>query len=364
MLILTIGVILFLVSLLLKGLKKYNIWVGFAIVIIIMAFQDNIEGDFQGYEQTYTIQLDSRTADDEPFWSFLNLLCAPLMSFRCFYFLIVVFQVFILKAFVNEYADKKYSWIAPLLFYFTFNMMLIQMKAIRQGLAVELCLFSFYLMDKTKLWKAVIPAVLGYLTHNSALITFPLLVVYKYFLITPKNHSNNRKKQNEWFWPIFMVFITFSIYLLKTYVLNNYILALATLFSDGDFRLIGYLNETDADINLSNVMLLYNMFLVGLASWYYQTASKFERIMCLATIVASYMEILFFGMGSLFRMGLYFSVFSIVLVPNILNKVGRRYGSWAAFMLSIFFVLYAIKTSLPWLMSSEPDRFGGYRFVL
>ena len=101
MLILTIGVILFLVSLLLKGLKKYNIWVGFAIVIIIMAFQDNIEGDFQGYEQTYTIQLDSRTADDEPFWSFLNLLCAPLMSFRCFYFLIVVFQVFIMKAFVN-----------------------------------------------------------------------------------------------------------------------------------------------------------------------------------------------------------------------------------------------------------------------
>lgn len=362
MLILKIGIILLFISLIQQGQKKYDLWLGFVIIAIVMAFQSNVGGDFVAYEESYSHQFESRTSEDEPFWEFLTSTCSSFISFRLFYFLLVVFQIYVLHAFIKQYTNKKYSWVTPLIFFFTFNMMLMQMKAVRQGFAVELCLLSFYLMDKAKLWKASIPAILSFFVHNSSIIVFPLLFLY-FILLKKAEMPAKRNKRSIWFWPIVMAIITLIVYLIKTTIINNYILVFATLFADDEFRLIGYLGETENDFSISMVILMYNVLLVFLTTWYYQTANKLERVICIATIIASYIEILFFGMGSLFRMAMYFNILTLSIIPNILQKIENKYGRATALILALLFIGYAIKTSLPMLISNDPDLFGGYRFL-
>lgn len=361
MLILKIGILLILLCLILQNTNRYNPIIGFLVILLIMGFQSNVDGDYMAYMAEYLTRSDSRTADTEPFWNFLANAFGSFASFPVFVFCISLFEVIVLYLFSKQTVENKYAWVGPILFFFTFNLMLIQMKAIRQGLAVELSLLSFLLLDKMKLWKAAIPLVLAYFTHNSCIITFPLFIYY-YFLIRQKRQPKAYIK-NEWIWPVTMALCIFIIYLAKHTVINKYLMGFASMFASDDFRLWGYFTETENDFTISNVILIYNMAMVFLATWQFQTASRIERVMCVATILASYIEVLFFGMGSLFRMAIYFNVFAIALVPNILKHIDDRYGRVPAFILSLFFVAYSMKTSLPWLTTAIDGRFGDYKLI-
>ena len=152
------------------------LFLGFAFVFLIMGFQSNVEGDYDGYKIGFSM-IDTRTAEDEPLWVFLYKIFQP-FGFEFFVCCIALFEVFVLTKLAQRFSSHSYKWLPAILFFFMFGMMLIQMKALRQGLAVEVCMLPFILSvekRKFKLLYCLIPLFTAFLIHNSALVMFPAI---------------------------------------------------------------------------------------------------------------------------------------------------------------------------------------------
>ena len=366
--ILTTGILLIAVSLLTK--KKYKPYIGFAFVLLIMGFQSGVEGDFMGYMQEYnglsgSQVVDSRTIEDEPVFPYLMKFFSFFSPWWLFVILLSLFEVFVLEKFVEKHSSGRYQFIATILFFFSFNMMLMQMKAMRQGFAIELMLLAVLLIEKYKKgkipWLAILAVVAAFFSHNSAFVAIPFVLMFYFANRSPQFLT---KIGNGDLFPVIMVGVYLFVYLIKTTILNDYLIGFA-MMSDEDFRLAGYLSEDEMEyaFNISWLIVLYDAIIVFLVSWYYKFADSKMRMFCWASIVAAIGDMLFFGIGSLPRIIMYLVVFNIVVYPAVAMKIDKKFGRiWALAFIVLLFG-YAIKTSLPWMLGTDEGRFGTYQFV-
>lgn len=366
--ILTTGILLIIVSLLTE--KKYKPYVGFAFVFLIMGFQSGVEGDFMGYMQEYngmtgSQAVDSRTIEDEPFFPYLMKFFSFFSPWWLFVILLSLFEVFVLEKFVEKHSTGRYQFIAAILFFFSFNMMLMQMKAMRQGFAIEMLLLSVLLIEKQKRsrvpWLALLVVAAAFFCHNSAAVALPFVLL---FYFAQKNPQFLTKRGNGNLFPIVTLGIYFLVYLLKTTILNDYLIGFAML-SDEDFRLSGYFSEKEMEntFNISWLIVLYDAIIVFLVSWYYRFEDSKMRVFCWASIVAAIGDMLFFGIGSLPRIIMYLVVFNLAVYPAVALKIDKKFGRIWALVFIVLLFGYAIKTSLPWMLGTDEGRFGTYQFV-
>lgn len=365
MIILYTGFILIIISLMSK--KKLPCSLGFFFVFVIMAFQEGVEGDYMSYKDTFNYKIDERTAEDEPFWNFLMYFFYPL-GWRTFVIVLSVFQVWVLTIITKKYADEEYRWISPILFFFWFGMMLIQMKAMRQALAIELCILPFALNISNKkhkwLW-CFVPSVLAFYTHNSSVVFIPILILYYIHLIHEKVSvdSQEEKQRNDFFYPIFLTALFLVIYIGKRAILNDYLTQISLMYSD--FRLAGYasLNEVDGDLlDVSMLIIVADAIFVFMNTWAWRRTKGTTSIFMIAAICASFFDMLFFGLGSLARIGYYYLPAMIVALPTTTSQIKQRFGKTKAYGFIALVIIYAIKTSLPWMTGVNDGRFGTYRF--
>lgn len=365
--VLTTGILLIIVSLLTE--KRYKPYVGFAFVLLIMGFQSGVEGDFMGYMQEYNEMtgsqvVDSRTIEDEPVFPYLMKFFSYFSPWWLFVILLSLFEVAVLEKFVERHTSGRYQFLAASLFFFSFNMMLLQMKAMRQGFAIELMLLSVLLIEKQKKgkipWMAILTVVAAFFCHNSAAVAIPFVVL---FYFANRNPQFLTKTGNSGFFPLLTLGIYFVVYILKTSILNEYLIGFALL--DEDFRLAGYLDEKEMEnaFNISWLIILYDAVIVFLVSWYYRFADGKMRVFIWASIVAAIGDMLFFGIGSLPRIIMYLVVFNLAVYPAVAMKIDKKFGRLWALVFVVFLLGYAVKTSLPWMLGVDEDRFGTYQFV-
>ena len=108
---------------------------------------------------------------------------------------------------------------------------------------------------------------------------------------------------------------------------------------------------------------MYDAVMVFLGTWYLIKSQNIIRILALMAIISFFSDMLFFGMGSLPRIGYYFTIANIAVIPGILNLIQNRFGKKIAFIFLVFCIGYAVKTSLPWMTGIGDDRFGSYKFI-
>lgn len=368
MIILNTGILLMIYSII-SG-KRYKPEIGFLFVLLIMAFQSNVDGDYMGYMESFNFNEVSRTAEDEPLWDLVKM---PFHYFGTFgwyayVFCLSLFQYFVISRLVKRYAEGSFTYLGAILFFFTFGMMLIQMKAMRQGLAIELsCLpYLFNMEGKKRQWLyCFAPVVAAYFVHNSAIVAFVPVVLYYLHLRTGFLDKKSTRNRGEWFWPLVMAGIFYFVYTLRTTLFSGLFMELSSMLTMNDMRLGGYLSgsEVDGVFNLSYLIVLYDAIIVFFATWYYRQTSSLNRVFAIMAIMAAYCDTLFFGMGSLARIGYFFLVADIVVLGNLANLLHRRFGKQIALVFVVFCIAYAIKTSLPWITGNDPDRFGVYKFI-
>jgi len=362
MIILYTGTLLILYSLV-SG-KKYKLLIGFAFVFVIMAFQSNVGGDYMSYMEYFNNSIISSTAKDEPLWDLLSGLFRPL-GWYVYVFFLTFFQCFVLTKLTKQYVDNKYKWQSAVIFFFTFGLMLIQMKALRQALAIGLCMLPYIidLADKKRKWiYCFVPLILAYLTHNSAIITLPVVILY-YLQITRGIFDSKHHNSLEFFYPSILTVAFLVIYQLKTTILLDNLIGLSTYFTD--FRLSSYmeLRETKGEIfNVSWLIVAGDAFFIFFMTWYYRFANGVFRPLVIMAIASLFFDCMFFGMGTLPRMGYYYLIAIIVVYPNVAGLIHKRYGKMAALAFIALSIVYAVKTSLPWLFGTEFDQFGHYKF--
>ncbi len=379
--ILSVGIILIVFSFLLRNNKSIPPYWGFLLVLLIMGFQEGVEGDFMTYKEKFDSL--ARSGHEEATagaFEFGWLILRRLFSWGPFWLFVLcisLFQSAILCKLTHKYCERKYQYLAAILFFFTFQMMLWQMKALRQGLAIELMALAFLFVDEKKsYWSPLLCAFIAFTIHNSSLIIVPFLLVY-YFKKNNKEFGHSGRKHrwlNSRFFPVYTTVLYFFLYAIKITFLQQYITPLALLMMNNTgSHLVGYLDESntqegifalmDLEEGTSPLLVAYDAIIVFVVSWYYQMASSKMRVFSLISIIAAFGDMLFFGLGSLPRLFMYYTVFNIIVYPSVCQQINNKYGKMVAFVFVVLLIAYAWKTSVPWMIATEGGRFGTYHFI-
>lgn len=367
MIVLNTGIILIVLTLLSKC--KLRPIYGFFVIFVIMAFQSNIEGDFVGYMQDFDKGITARTASEEPVWQFLYTFLQPIGSLS-FNILLTFFELAVLLNLTKKYANKRYIYMAAILFFFTNSMMLIYMKAIRQTCAMSFCLLPF-LFDYTRIRRyrclyVFIPLLIAVNIHNSSLVFSPILILLYLHLKYGILEKTILKVKKDFTIPIVLTVLYCILYYGKNVFLNTYMIQLSQIMSENDMRLAHYadMSEVHGEIgDISWLIALYDGFIVFVSSWFYKRATSIKKIFVAMTIFASFWDMLFFGMGSLMRVGYYFSIVNLVVLPNNASYIEKTLGKNIAICFVVICVAYAVKTTLPSFSSMDPVLFGNYKFI-
>ena len=266
MILLVIGIIYVFLSFCYR--KNYNSYLGLLVILIVMGFQAGVSGDYDRYEATFNmIQFEGPIVSlrSERGWIWLNNLFTGLGSFQLLVFAISFIEYLILVSFIKNYTNSRFKFIAGLIFYFSINMMLFQMKALRQGLAIELCLAALMCIDKIKSIKGVILSFLlvtcACTFHTSALIMTPFVIAYIYL----KNKyilSQVKTKRNILF-PIFITSLYIILFIGKS-VFIDYIKPILLGLSLMEYE--GYFGEMQ-DVNYNILITLYGIIVVFITSY-------------------------------------------------------------------------------------------------
>lgn len=370
--ILTTGILLIVLSFIFQKNKKISPYWGFLLVFLIMGFQSGVEGDFMNYMHQYEAvakggSYDSVTSANDTVWIFLYIIFGKIFPFWAFIIVLAGFECKILYELGSRYGSKQYGWVGPILFFFTFYLMLIEMKALRQGLAVEITVLAYLMTTQKKgvLWSAAL-MIIATFVHHSSLLVVPFIV---YQIIVSRNSGFDHDQEtinakHGMLFPIVMVVIYMIVYSAKSTSLGDTLTQLAMLGEAQNIQLSGYLeSEQEHAIEISFLIVLYDAVLVFLCSWFYQRTTQRNKVFAIASIIGCFGDMLFFGMGSLPRMMTYFYVYNIITYPLLAEMIAKKYGKTAALVLIVFLVGYAMKTSLPMITSTERADFGTYRFV-
>jgi hypothetical protein len=356
--ILITGLILILFSIF---SRKYSAYVGFMFVLIVMGLQSGVKGDYDGYHDYFdAVRLGSKFAHGkvEVGWEFLNSLFS-FASFPTFLFVLSLIQFFILSRFVRKYVNGGYQYMAAVLFFFTFSFMLLQMKAIRQGFAVELCLAAFMYCDDKKYTFSILMASLAFFIHNSCIILFPILCLFYLRKIYCRN--NTRPLSYSKSLPSVITLIYLAFFLFKKTILNGFLYPLRT--SNSILRFAGYFEDIQYQFDISWLIVLYDAIMIFTVTWYYKYASSSLKYYSIISIIAAFSDMLLFGLGALSRIFMYLSIFNIVVYPNVAKTLKSKYGTQFYLSYSVLCVAYAFKTSLPWALEKTNNAFGTYKFI-
>jgi hypothetical protein len=174
-----------------KKLIKHGLKISFFIIFLFLALRYDYGNDYAGYlDGFYEVNKYSwidYTSTKELFhyeagWVFLNRLFEPLGFFAMVAFLAAV-NCYLLYRFIKKYVPTKYYWLAIFLYTFTPNLMLIQLSAMRQTVAILIFLVAFDYLYQKKIIPYVLLVLLASTFHSSATI---LLVVYPLSLMNWK----------------------------------------------------------------------------------------------------------------------------------------------------------------------------------
>ena len=369
MIILIVGTLLIIYGIVSQ--KKYSVGVGMFFVFLIMGFQENCITDYPGYKSEFMSGTVGYTVKETEFaFRWLWGISSSIMNFHAFVMITSLLQCVAMGYMIKEYAERRYQYFGVLLVFFTFNIMLIQMTAMRQGYAVDVLLFAYFLLGKRKYIGSLITAFIAYGFHNSVLIALPFFIAIWLLMFLNRKEKSfqpqpviaNRERGVRLSLIMLGAFVVF--YFLKYVVVASYINPI--LEGLDAFSFSGYLEEFEKDRSIAWWILLYNAIILFCTTLYYASErNQFKKYLALLTIVYVFLNVGTFGFGNLMRTTLYFIIFTIVILPNVASMLRNTYGKKISTAFVVFNMAYIMYTSVRNMLTMETDNatgFGTYMF--
>ena len=367
MIILFIGIMLILYGVL---AKKFSIWVGISFVLIIMGFQEGIPGDYMSYKYNFesmgslvgTIQSSVKEGEYTFLWILHSL--PPIMGFHSFVLLTSLIQCLIMAIFIKAISDKRFQYFGVFVAFFTIQIMLLKMKAMRQGYAVDMMLLSYLLLYKRRYVISIVPMVIAFGFHNSMMLVIPFYIVLWIILYLKRkeNHEEQtiRVEIHKGITQAFIVAISLlAFYILKFTVFDLYITPY--LLSLETFEYGGFLEEYVVDKKIAWWILLYYTVTVFFLTLYYVNEhNMFKKYISIIAIAGVFLYIGVDGYGNLMRMYMYYVIFSIAVFPNIAAMIRDSYGKEKANAYVLFNMVFLIYISSKAMLSMDFSSGTGY----
>lgn len=370
MIIFIVGILLIFYGLFSK--QKYSVWVGILFVLLIMGFQEGVPGDYQGYQYRFDMggsdgYSGGSTKVTEFSFIWLSTTLSKIMNFHMFVLLTSICQCLVFALIIKKFADKKYQYFGVLLVFFTVNIMMLQMKAMRQGYAVDSLLLAYLLLDKKKYIWSIIALIVAYGFHNSSIVAIPFYLILLITVFIKREDKKSLikeqtvivKKTKGITAGIFAVAFLFLFLFFKFFVFSDYInpyLMTLDLFEYSD-----YLEEYSQAQDIRWWVLVYYATIVfSLTMYYVNEHDYFKKYTALLTVVGILLYLSFFGFGNLMRLSMFFVPFSIFVYPNVAAMLRSSYGKDVALGYVLFNMIFLMKFSVEQMLSTNYESGTGF----
>ncbi|MBS6685593.1 EpsG family protein [Thomasclavelia spiroformis] len=294
--------------------KIYIIFIAF-IMILISGFRNlNIGNDTIAYYKLYTLYSNMNLIDiinmdlKEPGFYILSSLCGSLgMSYR--FFLLTVAMLYICAVSFIIYKYSYISWFSYLVF-IGIGMMTFGMTAIRQTLAISFTLITYYKLDTGKIFQSLLFMIIAYLCHVTAVVFLPT-----YFLIKLSLNKRNL---------FLMIVICVLIYLNKAEIINFFVTN----------------NTNDYTPTETGGVITYAFYLITIFISFFLTKKNIlkSNIFFMALMVLVLWPVMSFH-PAVFRLGNYYSIFFIILIPNMIKSMIDDLEKNVGYIFCFFYVL-------------------------
>jgi hypothetical protein len=312
----SIGLIVILLGLHSKSNNNdYGLFGAFTLIFFFLALRYNYGTDYIGYLNLFTdIQINYElyiggSYRIEPGWAVLNKLFYPL-GFFSLVILLAFFNCFVYYNFIQKYVERKYYWLALLIYFFNSNFLLIHLSAMRQSLAIALFLFSldYLILKKYLIFSAII--LLAFSIHTSALFLFPVVIIVLLF-------SFKIKILHILFLEILFISLFIFGNIFKSHFYGIVILLFSSQYSQ--YEILEFSNPS-----LINA-LVYSLLLFILLINYNKFPENYHFLIKLFTLGIFLLPIGYIiPMAS--RLGWYFLPFSLIIYPKILEILPSKWS--------------------------------------
>lgn len=343
-----------------KGKMKGGLKYCFILLTILCAIHYDYGSDYMVYvamfDDSKMLSLSWESIADyfrDPGWITLCVLFRPL-GFFALVIALNILQNFIFYHIIDKYVPRNWQWFSVFIYVFSTSFYLLNFSMMRQGLAIALLFWAVFLIIEKKHWKAIILILASFTIHGTSMITIPFLIVLLFM------KDGKRVLSAYAFLFILLLFLYRPVYsMLMSITVNDTLTEYGEMYKRGNgISLgIGFVIEV-----VTLIVLLYISVIKKSLSHNETRLLTFYLVTFL--LLPFQMENQMVG-----RIGYYFNVMSIVMVPlaysNINNEKGARtfliglfvaitlYRYWFFFTAGTFVTSYAkpFQTifSVPWM---------------
>lgn len=314
-----------------KVSKRVFIFIGASGLFLIMALRHETVGtDLLSYKNEFVnadYYLEKMIRSTELGYSYFNyFLHKTGLSFQVYLALISLIIVYVISKLFYLYSKNI---LLSYHLYVTIGLFAMTMSGLRQSLAISLTILSFIYLLKNRKKIFFLFVGIAYWFHNSAII---FLIVYLIRKVTLSRKN-----------AILIYILSASIYLIKNYIAIFIFYVLPEK----------YIRYWEGTSQINPIVVIVSMIIPLACIFFWPSKSKNEEsshivsvlfvISCINFIVHILaIEILMFE-----RMALYFSIYTVILIPNIISGIADKNIRAFALLAAIILPLIQFLISTP-----------------
>lgn len=336
-----------LIPLILKN-KKWGLRISVILIFFLFGFQYEIVNDWNSnIVRWYYVNeggIDTATGFDlEPFFVWLMKLAKPITFFGWLILTAAIF-LYLIYVYTNFYVPQNYYWLTIFALMSNVGYGVLFINSNRQCISLCLVLVGVLFMISERRFKIKIPLFrIEWTKYALALFFFYLgsqchSAAYISFLLLPIWIISHFFKGNQW---IILAIICNFLYFMRAFIdvtwIQNYVDLFISVSDLGNVE--DYLDSMDSSESITTLSGgLTNFSIITMICYYYRKLTPIMKFFTISWyfgfLISNYFT------GNVNRLGEYFYIFFIFVIPNILFHVMNTKNSMVKHLEIIAFTIY------------------------
>lgn len=308
---------LFCIIYILRDTKKItNIVICIVLIFLtlMIGFRYDVGVDYLSYERIFLEEWNDFGL--EPFYTLINYI---VMKANGEFYLVMMISIFITNLFVGIYL-KRLKWKPTLilfsLFIYTVSSLFLFTNGVRQGIAISIVFYSVVYIEQKNFKRFFICILLASLFHVSAIV---MLILYFIKIKFSKI--------------LYLALIFIAYIFVQTEMINKFLNIVVPYIPYYNFYLYtGFLESQSTDV------LALGVLVKVLISIYITFINKEENILITFYQIGILLNILAISTFMVARVGFYFYIFDMVVIPMVLMQIKSKLIRRISFI--VIFILF------------------------
>lgn len=328
--------------------KKWGLRISIILLFCLLGFQYELVNDWgSNIARWYYVNeggQDTATGFElEPLFVWLMKLAKPITFFG-WLILTAAFFLSVIYIYARRFVPQKYYWLTIFALMSSVGYGVLFINSNRQCLSLSFVLIGVLFMISGKEYKLKIPFIKSEWTKYVLALLFFYLgsqchsAAYISILLLPIWWVSHKFKGNYW---ILLAIICNILYFARAFIdvtwIQNYVNLFVSASDVGDVEgYFEYMNSSDSTTTLSGGITSFAI--ITIVCYYYRELSKVMKFFAISWffgyLISSYFT------GNVNRLGEYFYIYFIFLIPNILSTIVKTKFNLTKYIGIFAFVIY------------------------